>query len=142
MPDLPGSVILKVAALTMKGAAFAALLGLLAIAPAARAQAPADPTQAAFALVDTDGDGFVDEAELTRDMARSFAALDRDRDRMLVPGELADHDAAMFRAIDGDGDGRLAFAEVMRGKLQDFHAAGAGDGRLAIDEYMRSQGKL
>jgi hypothetical protein len=104
------------------------------------AQESAPPDRAAFGAVDANQDGFVDEAELARDMAKSFAALDANRDQALTPNELADHDAAQFRAVDGNGDGRLTFQEVMRAKLDDFFRAGADDGRLAVDEYVKSQG--
>ena len=40
----------------------------------------------AFDAADTDGDGFVSEAELTRDAAHGFATLDRNGDGKLAPG--------------------------------------------------------
>ena len=63
----------------------------------------------AFDAADTDGDGYVNEAELARDAAVGFGGLDTDRNETLTPPELAPHDPAWFARIDRYGDGVLTF---------------------------------
>jgi hypothetical protein len=77
-----------------------------------RAQTGAGTSDLAFAAADTNGDGFIDEAELGSDQAKRFHSLDADRDGFLVPDELVDADIAAFRKLDTNGDGRLSFTEV------------------------------
>ncbi|MEK0083842.1 EF-hand domain-containing protein [Benzoatithermus flavus] len=103
-----------------------------------RAQTGPKTSDLAFLAADTNGDGFVDEAELGADQAKRFHSLDANRDGFLTPDELVDADPAAFRRLDTNGDGRLSFQEVMAGKLEDFRRADTnGDGRLSLDEVMR-----
>jgi EF hand len=60
--------------------------------------APGMAERFAFEAADTNGDGFVSEAELARDAAAGFSGLDRDRSETLTPQELGPHDSAMFLA--------------------------------------------
>jgi Ca2+-binding EF-hand superfamily protein len=125
---------------TARASAIAA--GLVCLAGAAFAQQPAMPPEElaarlAFEAADTDGDGFVSEAELARDTAASFAALDQDHDGYLTPDELGEHDPAAFARVDTDQDGRLSFGEVMANKLAEFRRADTnGDDRLSFEEFL------
>ena len=125
------------AALTL--AAVALMLG--AIGPAA---AQVDPTippdiddRLAFDAADTSGDGYVSEAELTRDAAVGFSSLDKDRSGTLTPQELGPHDPAAFARVDRNGDGVLTFTEVMINKTKGFEAADKNhDGLLSFEEMV------
>ncbi len=91
----------------------------------------------AFDAADTDGDGFVSEAELTRDAAHGFATLDKNGDGKLAPGELAPHDPALFKKVDVNGDGFLTFTEVMTNKLRAFKLGDKNqDGGLSFEEMV------
>ena len=91
----------------------------------------------AFDAADTDGDGLISEAELTRDAAAGFSKLDTNRDGELTPEELGPHDPALFQKVDTDGDGKLTFSEVMNHKLQGFTDADTdADGYLSFDEMV------
>lgn len=91
----------------------------------------------AFDAADTDGDGFVSEAELTRDAAHGFATLDRNGDGKLAPGELAPHDPALFKKVDANGDGFLTFEEVMTNKVRAFKLGDKNqDGGLSFEEMV------
>jgi Ca2+-binding EF-hand superfamily protein len=93
----------------------------------------------AFDAADTDGDGFVSEAELARDAAAGFSGLDQDRSGTLTPDELGPHDPAMFARVDANGDGVLSFSEVMDHKVRAFERGDAnGDGGLSFDEMVQS----
>src|SRR5690554_6924491 len=72
----------------------------------------------AFDAADTDGDGFVSEAELARDAAAGFSGLDRDGSGTLTPEELGPHDPESFSRVDRNGDGVLTFPEVMINKTR------------------------
>ncbi|WGF88047.1 EF-hand domain-containing protein [Marinivivus vitaminiproducens] len=91
----------------------------------------------AFDAADTDGDGIITEAEMTRDAARGFATLDKDGSGTLTPDELGPHDHALFERVDANGDGILTFSEVMTNKVR---ALGQGDrdddGGLSFDEMV------
>lgn len=124
------------------------LCGATALAPGAafgclplttsQAQQPSSKTSdLSFMAADTNGDGLVDEAELTADQAKRFHKLDTSGDGFLTPDELAVHDETRFAQIDKNHDGRLSFTEVMQAKLIDFGAADTnGDGRLSYDEIV------
>jgi Ca2+-binding EF-hand superfamily protein len=91
----------------------------------------------AFDAADTNGDGFVSEAELTRDAAVGFASLDKDGSMTLTPGELAPHDPAAFARVDRNGDGVLTFEEVMINKTQGFKDGDTNhDGLLSFEEMV------
>jgi Ca2+-binding EF-hand superfamily protein len=91
----------------------------------------------AFDAADTDGDGFVSEAELTRDAAHGFATLDKNGDGKLAPGELAPHDPALFKKVDANGDGFLTFKEVMTNKVRAFKLGDKNqDGGLSFEEMV------
>ena len=91
----------------------------------------------AFDAADTDGDGFVSEAELARDAAAGFSGLDQDRSETLTPQELGSHDPAAFARIDRNGDGVLTFSEVMINKTRGFEAGDKNhDGRLSFEEMV------
>ena len=120
--------------------AAAILLGPTGPAWAHGADAGATPgayERFAFEAADTDGDGFVSEAELARDAAAGFSGLDRDRSETLTPDELGPHDPALFARVDRDGDGVLTFNEVMTNKIQGFEDGDQnGDGRLSFEEMV------
>lgn len=91
----------------------------------------------AFDAADTDGDGFVSEAELARDAAVGFSALDKDRSETLTPEELGPHDPALFARVDRNGDGVLTFIEVMINKTQGFEDGDKiHDGLLSFDDMV------
>jgi Ca2+-binding EF-hand superfamily protein len=91
----------------------------------------------AFDAADTNGDGFVSEAELARDAAAGFSGLDRDRSETLTPEELGPHDPAAFARVDRNGDGVLTFFEVMTNKTQGFEAGDKNDdGLLSFEEMV------
>ncbi len=93
----------------------------------------------AFDVADTDGDGRIDEAELTRDAAAAFSGLDIDRNEVLTPEELGPHDPRKFQRVDRNGDGKLTFSEVMTFKTQGFKQADANkDGYLSFDEMYKA----
>ena len=73
----------------------------------------------AFEAADTDGDGFVSEAELARDAAAGFSGLDKDRQR--DPDARRSSGRTIRRcspASIANGDGVLTFSEVMIHKTQ------------------------
>jgi EF hand len=91
----------------------------------------------AFDAADTDGDGFVSEAELARDAAVGFASLDKDGSMTLTPDELGPHDPAAFARVDRNGDGVLTFTEVMINKTQGFEDGDENhDGLLSFEEMV------
>ena len=99
--------------------------------------APGFYERLAFEAADTDGDGFVSEAELARDAAAGFSGLDQDRSETLTPQELGPHDPALFAQVDRNGDGVLTFSEVMTLKTQGFADGDTNqDGRLSFDEMV------
>lgn len=91
----------------------------------------------AFDAADTDGDGFVSEAELARDAAAGFSGLDRDGSETLTPEELGPHDPARFSRIDRNGDGVLTFSEVMANKMRALQDGDRNrDGALSFEEMV------
>ena len=91
----------------------------------------------AFDAADTNGDGFVSEAELARDAAAGFSGLDKDRSGTLTPDELGPHDPAAFARVDRNGDGVLTFSEVMINKTRAFEDGDKNrDGRLSFEEMV------
>jgi hypothetical protein len=119
--------------------AVAMILG--ATGPAAAQVDPTIPPEiaerVAFDAADTNGDGYVSEAELARDAAAGFSGLDRDRSGTLTPEELGPHDPAWFKRVDRNGDGVLTFGEVMTNKLQGLEAGDKNnDGQLSFDEMV------
>jgi Ca2+-binding EF-hand superfamily protein len=91
----------------------------------------------AFDAADTDGDGFVSEAELARDAAAGFSGLDRDGSGTLTPEELGPHDPAMFSRVDANGDGVLTFSEVMTNKTRAFEEGDKDqDGLLSFEDMV------
>lgn len=120
---------------SLAGGVLAASLWVL---PATAQEQGSRTGELSFLAADTNGDGLIDEAELTADQAKRFRQLDADRNGLLSPGELSEHDPAAFTALDTNGDGQLSFSEVMAGKLSDFaRADGSGDGRLSYDEVVK-----
>lgn len=111
----------------LAGAALAAALS--AAASPLRAQAPAAAGDAyarerlAFEVADSDGDGLIDEAELTRDAAVGFSTLDVDRDRRLTRAELGEYDPKLFDRVDADRDGALDFEEMLAGARRELEEA-------------------
>jgi Ca2+-binding EF-hand superfamily protein len=96
-----------------------------------------DEEQFAFDAADSDRDGVINEAEMTRDAAVGFAALDKDGSGTLAVGELAPHDPAQFRKVDADGDGLLTFREVMTNKVRALNEGDRNqDGGLSFDEMV------
>jgi hypothetical protein len=119
-------------------AAGVASLTLVGWAMTAPAQTAGKTGELSFAAADTNGDGFVDEAELAADQAKRFASLDASGDGALEPDELEGEDPAALARLDRNRDGKLSFQEAMAGKLQDFRRAdGSGDGRLSLDEVVQ-----
>ena len=105
--------------------AVATVLG--ATAPALAQVGPDIPPdiaeRVAFGAADTNGDGYVSEAELARDAAAGFSGLDTDRNEKLTPQELGPHDPAWFARVDRNGDGVLTFTEVMINKTKGSRTA-------------------
>jgi hypothetical protein len=124
-------------------AACLAIAMTLAVLSTAEAQ-QADPNippgiaeRLAFDAADTNGDGFVSEAELARDAAAGFSGLDKDRSGTLTPEELGPHDPALFARVDRNGDGVLTFTEVMTNKTQGFQDGDKNhDGLLSFEEMV------
>lgn len=105
-------------------------------APAA-GQMPWASERFAFDLADSDGDGRVNEAELTADAAAGFAGLDRDGSGTLTPEELGPHEPSQFEQVDANRDGLLTFEEVMNHKMRGFRAGDRdGDGGLSFEEMV------
>jgi EF hand len=120
--------------------AVAIALGAVGTATAQTADpdlAPGFYERFAFDAADTDGDGFVSEAELARDAAAGFSGLDIDRSETLTPEELGPHDRARFSRVDANGDGALSFSEVMTHKTRAFEDGDRdGDGLLSFEEMV------
>lgn len=120
--------------------AVAAGLGAIGMAVAQQADPNIPPgvyERLAFDAADTDGDGFVSEAELARDAAAGFSGLDRDRSETLTPEELGPHDPALFSRVDANGDGVLTFSEVMINKTRGFEEGDKNhDGLLSFEEMV------
>lgn len=118
----------------------AAVIGLapsMALAEDAGLTGPWVREHLAFDAADTNGDGVIDEAELTRDAAVGFAALDKDGNRKLTPSELEPHDPALFKKVDTNGDGVLTFKEVMTNKLRALQEGDKNhDGSLSFEEMV------
>ena len=90
-----------------------------------------------FIAADTDGDGYINEAELARDAAAGFSGLDEDHSGILTPEELGPHDPALFARIDLNGDGVLTFQEIIVHKVKGFQRADRdGDGLVSFDEMV------
>jgi EF hand len=121
-------------------AAVAMTVGAMGMAVAQGAggdMAPGFYERLAFEAADTDGDGFVSEAELARDAAAGFSGLDQDRSETLTPQELGPHDPARFARVDRNGDGTLTFSEVMAHKTQGFADGDQNqDGLLSYEEMV------
>jgi len=115
-----------------------ALAGQVALATPAAAQMEPDIARAAFEAADADGDGVIDEAELSSDAASAFSGLDRNGDSFLEADEFEPSvDGAGLREIDASGDGRLTFDEVMAHKLDQMSRADQnGDGVISLDEAL------
>jgi Ca2+-binding EF-hand superfamily protein len=115
-----------------------ALAGQIVLVAPAMAQMEPDVARAAFDAADTNGDGIVDEAELTADAASAFSGLDRNRDNVLERDELDQTvDGTGFDQIDADGDGQLTFDELMAHKLDQMEQADQNaDGVLSPDEAL------
>ena len=96
----------------------------------------------AFDAADTNGDGFVSEAELARDAAVGFASLDKDGSMTLTPQELGPHDPAAFARVDRNGDGILTFTEVMINKMEGSKAADKNHDDLLSFEEMVTEVKI
>lgn len=91
----------------------------------------------AFDAADSNGDGFISEAELARDAAAGFSGLDKDHDGRLTPEELGPHDPALFAKVDTNGDGVLTFNEIIVHKVAGFEQADRdGDGLVSFDEMV------
>jgi EF-hand domain pair/EF hand len=91
----------------------------------------------AFDAADTNGDGFVSEAELARDAAAGFSGLDKDRSGTLTPQELGPHDPVLFARVDRNGDGVLSFSEIIVHKVGGFEKADRdGDGLVSFEEMV------
>ena len=120
--------------------AVAMALGAIGAAVAQQADGDTEPgayERFAFDAADTDGDGFVSEAEMARDAAAGFSGLDNDGSGTLTPDELGPHDPARFARVDTDGDGALTFMEVMAHKTQAFEAADKDqDGLLSFEDIV------
>ena len=120
--------------------AAAIALGLVGTAVAQQADDSLEPgfyERFAFDAADTDGDGFVSEAELARDAAAGFSGLDTDRSETLTPDELGPHDPALFSRVDANGDGVLTFQEVMINKTGGFEDGDKNhDGLLSFEEMV------
>ena len=91
----------------------------------------------AFDAADSNTDGLVSEAELTRDAAAGFSSLDKDGSGTLTRKELGPHDPAKFSRIDTNGDGVLTFSEVMVNKTRAFTAGDKNNDRgLSFEEMV------
>ena len=129
---LPRSVVIVMAILGGANAAHAQTYGEL--------PGPDDPSaisyeRLAFDAADSDGDGGISEAELTRDAAAGFSGLDKDRSGTLTPDELATHEPKRFDRVDTNRDGELTFIEVMTYKSNAFAVADKDqDGKLSFEE--------
>ena len=121
-------------------AAVAMTVGAMGTAVAQEADgdmAPGFYERLAFEAADTDGDGFVSEAELARDAAGGFSGLDQDRSETLTPQELGPHDPARFARVDRNGDGALTFSEVMIHKTRGLEDGDQNrDGLLSYEEMV------
>ena len=78
LADQPRTRSRRLAPLLVVAMAFGAS-GVAAAQPAAGETAPEFYERFAFEAADTDGDGFISEAELARDAAAGFSGLDQDR---------------------------------------------------------------
>ena len=84
------------------GAVIGAILLLGLGGGIASAQPAGEGTRLNFEAADTDGDGYVSEAEIAVDMAAAFNALDKDHDRFLEPEELEGAGSTAVAPVDAD----------------------------------------
>jgi hypothetical protein len=98
----------------------------------------------AIHMLDADGDGLLDIAEVKKAAATLFARLDRDGDGAVDKRELAGRWSTKRRAAaDTDHDGRLTEDEYMVAVEQHFNRADFdNDGRLTDGDLKSRAGKM
>lgn len=117
------------------------LAGGIAIATTAAATAPARAQadlEAAFRLLDENGDGVVTRDQFQRNKTQIFfVALDAaGADQSLGPEDIA-LTQEVFAQADIDGDGRLSGAEFVQAPFTQFEAFDANSsGEITLEEFL------
>ena len=129
---------------TIGWSSLAGVAGVLMVsAGALPARADAE-LEAAFALLDENGDGIVARDEFQRSKTQIFfAALDAaDADHTLRPEDLRLTPEA-FAEADIDGDGILTGSEFVQAPFMQFEAFDAdADGAITLEEFLAAAGRV
>ncbi len=89
-----------------------------------------------FAIMDTDGDGSIDQAEWRQQSMTVFYVRDADEDTILSRDEVPGLTAEAFDEMDLDGDGTISGYEFNQSRLNKFAVADADkDGGVTLPEF-------
>lgn len=123
--------------------ALSGIVGIAMAVGAAPALADAD-LEAAFALLDENGDGVVSRDEFQRNKTQIFfVALDAaEADHVLRPEDLR-LTAEAFAQADINGDGLLSGSEFVQAPFMQFEAFDANsNGEITLEEFLAAAGRV
>jgi Ca2+-binding EF-hand superfamily protein len=119
--------------LKRSGCALAIALGLL-VAAEAHGQDAGQGVPKVFGVLDSDGDGAIDEPEFENNKVRAMMLFDRNEDASLERDEVRLSDAA-FAEADSDGDGIISGVEFVEAPFGQFTTIDADhDGQVTPQE--------
>lgn len=93
-------------------------------------------TEEIFEIIDSDGNGVIDQAEWRQQMMVVFFVRDANEDTQLTRDEVPGMTDETFRKTDLNGDGIISGYEFNQSEFNDFFAADAnGDGKVTLQEF-------